>query len=61
MIQLRNMLIAALLMIILIGFGCRKEEESGVAEIAEQSARELATAKAEYVGRQACIECHKRP
>jgi tetratricopeptide (TPR) repeat protein len=57
MIQLRNILIAALLIIILGGFGCRKEGESGVAE---QSEGVPATAKAEYIGRQACIDCHKR-
>lgn len=60
MIQLRNIIIAILLLIILVGLRCRKEEESEVAEIAEHSAEETNVSKAEHVGRRACIDCHKR-
>jgi tetratricopeptide (TPR) repeat protein len=60
MIHLRNILIAFLLLIILVGFGCRKEGESEVAEFSEPSTGEPGMAKAEYVGRQACIDCHKK-
>jgi tetratricopeptide (TPR) repeat protein len=60
MIQLRHIPSAILLLIILTGSGCRKEGESGVAETAEQRAGEPVAVKAEHVGRQACIDCHKR-
>ena len=60
MIQLRNIFFAFLLLIILVGFGCWKEGESEVADLAEQSTGQPATSKAEHVGRQACIDCHKK-
>ncbi len=60
MVQLRNISIVLILLIILVGFGCRKEGESDVAEIAEQSAGQPDTPIAEYVGRKACIDCHKK-
>jgi hypothetical protein len=53
-------LIAILLLIILVGFGCRKEGEPEVVEIAEQRAGGSTRTEAEYVGHQACIDCHKR-
>lgn len=60
MSRLQYILITVLLFIILLGFGCRKEGESEVAETAEQSAREPVAAKAEYIGHQACIDCHRK-
>ena len=57
---LRNIGIIFCTLLLVFGLGCRRESESEVAELSEQSKVETAAVKAEHVGRQACVDCHKR-